>query len=319
MFLFVVLVLFTESFIYAYVYFGLYGMAMSFFWPPIMGWLSQDIEGPQLGKSMSYFSLSWNAGLIIGPFLAGILSAISPALPLWVGGLLCLLAALLITIASITLPKIRADRSLDTDQNGETPKIDTSTALRFPGWVGMFSTFVAIGVIINIFPVFARDELLLRKEIIGIMMQSRTFIGTFVFVILGHTTFWHFRISQMVIGQICLACVVFFMMFISSPLVLVLFISVAGALRAMTYSNSFFHGVSGSINRTGRMAIHEALLAAGLICGSSLGGLIYQHYSMAVVYSFCAAVVMLGVIIQISLYFFQKMRAGENLEVQTRE
>ncbi|UCB44802.1 MAG: MFS transporter [Spirochaetota bacterium] len=308
MFLFILLVLNTKTFIYAYMYFSLYGMAMSFFWPPIMGWLSQDIEGSQLGKSMSYFSLSWNVGLIIGPFLAGILSAISPEVPLWAGGLLCLLAAILITIASITLPKIRSDKSLDTAQSGETPKTDTSTLFRFPGWVGMFSTFVVIGVIVNIFPVFARDELLLKKEIIGILMQSRTFIGTFVFVILGHTTFWHFRVSQMIVGQICLACAIFFMMFISSPLLLVLFISLLGALRAISYSNSFFHGVSGSINRTRRMAIHEALLASGIICGSLLGGLLYQHFSMTVVYTLCAAVVMFGVVIQTSLFFLLRTK-----------
>ena len=176
----------------------------------------------------------------------------------------------------------------------------------------MFATFVVIGVIVNIFPVFARDELFLKKEIIGILMQSRTFIGTFIFVILGHTTFWHFRISQMIVWQICLACVIFFMMFISSPLSLALFISLVGSLRAISYSSSFFHGVSGSINRTGRMAIHETLLAAGLICGSSLGGLIYQHYSMATVYSFCAAVVLFGALIQTGLYFLLKIKIGED-------
>jgi predicted MFS family arabinose efflux permease len=92
------------------------------------------------------------------------------------------------------------------------------------------------------------------------------------------------------------------MNFTSSPLVLAFLIAFIGALRALSYNSSLFHGVSGSINRTGRMAIHEALLAAGLIFGSSLGGVIYQKYSMTAVYYFCGIVVFFGVVIQSGLY-----------------
>lgn len=308
--LLILLLLFTKNFAYAYVYYSLYGVAMSFFWPPILGWLSQDMEGPQLGKSMAYFNLSWNAGLIIGPFAAGILSSVSPEIPLYAGSFLCLLTGILITVTSFLLPKIRADRDVDADRNREASKLDTSTILRFPGWVGMFTTFVVMGVVINIFPVFARDELLLRKEVIGLLMQSRTFIAMFVFVVLGHTTFWHFRVSQMIVGQVGLACVVFSMSFFSSPYVLALLIALIGALRALSYNNSLFHGVSGSINRTGRMAVHEALLAAGLICGSALGGWLYQHHSIVAVYNFSAACVLFGASVQGALYLVLKRKHG---------
>lgn len=295
-------ILFTKAFAVTFLYYDLYGIAMSFFWPPIMGWLSQDIEGTRLGKSMGYFNLSWSAGLIIGPFLAGILSAISVEIPIYVGGFLFLLTGILIAVGSFLLPKIRSDRSIEVSREDGTFRKDTSTFLRFPGWIGMLTTFIVIGVVINIFPVFARDELLLRKETIGLLMQSRAFLAAFVFVFLGHTTFWHFRISYMTLGQVCLAFIIFFMNFTSSPLILAALIAMIGALRAHSYNSSVFHGVSGSIARTKRMAVHESLLAAGLIFGSSLGGLIYQKYSMTAVYYFCAAVVMSGVLLQLGLY-----------------
>ena len=66
----------------------------------------------------------------------------------------------------------------------------------------------------------------------------------------------------MIEGQLCLACVILTMVVFSSPFVLALQLALMGALWALSYNNSLFHGVSGSINRTGRMAIHEALLAA---------------------------------------------------------
>jgi predicted MFS family arabinose efflux permease len=305
---FLMLILFAKRFAFAYVFYGLYAVAMSFFWPPIMGWLSQDVEGQKLGKSISYYNISWNLGLIIGPLLAGVLSSVSPALPLYVGSLLCLLTGVLITATSFLLPKIRADRGVDAVRDGETRKTDTSTFLRFPGWVGLFTTFVVMGVVINIFPVFARDDLQLKKEVIGVLMQSRTFIAVFVFLFLGRTTFWHFRISQMVAGQIVLACVVFTMSFFASPFVFALHIAMIGGLRALSYNNSLFHGVSGSINRTGRMAAHEALLAGGLICGSALGGFIYQHHSINAVYYFCAVFVLFGALVQSAMYLVLKRK-----------
>jgi predicted MFS family arabinose efflux permease len=308
--IFILLVTFSKSFWQAYAGYSLYAVAMSFFWPPIMGWLSRDTEGAQLGKRMSYFNISWSIGLIIGPLIAGVLSARSPELPLYAGSLLFFATGLLIVAGSALLPRIRADRGTDSPQRSQKLKTDESTFFRFPGWVGMFTTFVVIGVVISIFPVFARDELMLRKEVIGVLMQSRTFIATFVFIILGHTVFWHFRIAPMVLGQVGLAIVVFAMNFTTSPPVLAVFISLLGAFRSLSYSNSLFHGVSGSVNRAGRMAIHEALLAAGLIFGSAFGGELYQRYSMTAVYGFCAAVVISGAFVQLALYLI--LRNGQD-------
>jgi DHA1 family multidrug resistance protein-like MFS transporter/DHA1 family quinolone resistance protein-like MFS transporter len=309
--LFILLVVFSKNFMTAAVFYNLYGIAMSFFWPPIMGWLSLDIEGSRLGKSMSYFNIAWNVGIIIGPTLAGIFSAINTGLPLYAGSALFILNGFLVTAASFVIPSIRTDKKIDTPDKGDTTRTDTSTILRFSGWVGLFTTFVVIGVIINIFPVFARDELFLRKEVIGLLMLSRSFIAVFVFILMGHNIFWHFKVSPMAVGQVCLAGAVLLMNFVSSVPLLALLISVVGAMRALSYNESVFHGVSGSINRTGRMAIHEALLAGGLIFGPLFGGLIYQKYSMTAVYGFCAVVVMLGVIIQVGLYYILKGK-GEN-------
>jgi predicted MFS family arabinose efflux permease len=306
--LFLLLILFAKRFAYAYLFYGLYAVAMSFFWPPIMGWLSQDVEGEKLGKSMSYYNISWNIGLIIGPLPAGFLSSISPSLPLYAGSLLCLLTGVLITAASFLVPKIRTDRGVDAVRNGETARRDASTVLRYPGWVGLFTTFVVMGVVINIFPVYARDDLLLRKETIGLLMQSRTFIALFVFFILGRTAFWHFRISQMVAGQVVLACVVFTMSFITSPFLFAVQIALIGGLRALSFNNSLFHGVSGSVNRTARMAAHEALLAGGLICGSALGGRLYQNHSIQAVYYFSATCVLVGAAVQAAIYLALKRK-----------
>jgi MFS family permease len=308
--LLVLLTTLTRSFWQAHASFCIYAVAMSFFWPPIMGWLSRDAEGSMLGKRMSYFSISWSIGLIVGPLIAGVLSARSPELPLYAGSALFMAACLLIVAGSSILPKVRSDRVVDRPGSELADHTDCSSFYRFSGWIGMFTTFVVIGVVISIFPLFAREELMIRKEIIGVLMQSRNFIATFVFIILGHATFWHFKIVPMVLGQVGLAIVVLALNFTGSPLILAILIALLGSFRALSYSNSFFHGVSGSVNRSGRMAIHEALLAGGLIVGSIFAGELYQRFSMSAVYIFCTVVVLGGAALQLALYFILREPAN---------
>ena len=165
-----------------------------------------------------------------------------------------------------------------------------------------------MGVIVVILPISGRDDLSMSKSVIGLVLLSRALFMTIGFVILGRTAFWHFKSSPMLFGQVCLAISLVFMVYIHSPLLLGLVLSVMGLLMALSYSSSLFHGVSGSTNRAKRMGIHEALLSAGLISGSLIGGILYQRYSMATVYWFCLNVVLVGVIIQAGLsvkYFSQ--------------
>ena len=70
-----------RSVAYAFLFFGLTRLAASFFWPPAMGWLSQDREGKALNRVFSRFNLSWSFGLLISPTLSGLLSERSPTLP----------------------------------------------------------------------------------------------------------------------------------------------------------------------------------------------------------------------------------------------
>jgi len=304
--LFVLLILFTKIFEVASIYYALYGIAASFFWPPIIGWFSQDIEGAKLGKTMSYFNFSWNAGLILGPFLAGVLSAVNSELPLYAGAMLFLITGVLIAAASLMLPKIKLDRGSVTSDDELTPKVDSSTILRFPGWIGIFTAFGLSGVVMNIFPVFAVEELLLRKEIIGVLMQSRNYIAVIVFILIGHSVFWHFKISIILTCQVVLACLFFSMNFISSPVIYAVYIALIGGIRAFSYSSSLFHGISGSVNRAGRIAVHEVLLNSGLVFGSTMGGVIYQNFSMTMVFYFCSSIAMIGVLLQAGLYFVLK-------------
>ncbi|MCK4261562.1 MFS transporter [bacterium] len=292
---------FISSIVWIYVLYGFFGLSTSLFWPSLMAWFSRKIEGVELGKTISKFNFSWSAGLIISPFLAGWLSERAAELPLYFGSSLFLLTSFMIVGAILVLPGIRKDRDTELSVRTQNRENGKDTPLRYPAWVSLYTTYVVMGVILIIFPVYARDNLSMSKSIIGLLLLSRALFMTIGFVILGRITFWHFKSSLMLLGQVCLAISLIFMTYVRSPLLLGPVLAFIGLLMALSYSNSLFHGVSGSTNRAKRMAIHESVLSAGFISGTSIGGVLYQRYSMSTVYWFCLSLVLVGVIIQAGL------------------
>src|SRR3972149_3690675 len=83
MFIFSLSIVLCHSMRMIFLFYSLFACGTSIFWPPIMGWVSEESEGVQLGKVMSKFNLSWSTGAIIGSPLAGALSQVNPNVPLW--------------------------------------------------------------------------------------------------------------------------------------------------------------------------------------------------------------------------------------------
>ncbi len=306
----IILIPYVQNFFHACIVYGLFGLAISFFWPPIMGWLSQDVEGSELGRLLSRYNFSWSIGLIISSPLAGALSDIAVNIPIYFGGGLFFLTGLLITGASLMLPRIRSDRGIEQLLENDPGGTDSSTPLRFPAWTGILMTYVVMGIILNIFPVYARDELHFSRRMVGFLIQSRAVFATIAFALLGRAVFWHYRIGQMVAGQLVLALSVWLMSFTSSPVGLGAFIALIGVFMALSYSNSVFHAVAGTNKKAGRMAVNESIISIGLISGSAAGGILYERTSMTMVYHGSALMVVVGVIVQLGLWYFIVRRKG---------
>ncbi len=296
-------IIFIKDFSFIYFLYGGWGLAMSLFWPPIVGWLSQGFEGKRLGRVMSNYNFSWGVGISISPFLAGFLSSINRSLPIVVGASLFFITTVLITGASLTLPLIKNDKWIEVIKREEAKKIDRSTPLRFPSWVGIYSTYVVIGVILTVFPLYARQVLGYNEKTIGLLLQERAIFAAIGFIILGRTSFWHFNWKQIVVGHLLLGLVVYIFIYVKGKLFIGLILAVIGFLMSLSYFNSVFHGVSGSPKRSARMAINEAMLSSGLITGSSVGGIIFEHYSMQMVYLFCFLLALFTAVVQMIMIF----------------
>jgi DHA1 family multidrug resistance protein-like MFS transporter/DHA1 family quinolone resistance protein-like MFS transporter len=89
--------------------------------------------------------------------------------------------------------------------------------------------------------------------------------------------------------------------FARSFLPLALILAPMGALTALAYNESLFHGASGSPRRAARMAINEAARTAGFVAGASGGGLLLQRTSFRATLLVTAAAILAAAVVQILL------------------
>jgi MFS family permease len=283
---------------------GLYRLALAFFWPPAMGWLSQGVEGEALSRRQARFNLSWSTGLVSSYALAGLASQRDTGLPLVLAiaafaGYALVLAAML--AASPTL-RAAAPAAAGSSRRGVArPPAGSSggasaagsgdrgegTPLRYPAWVGMFASYVVSGMVATVFPLFAQDVLGATRGVVGSLVSSRTLLQSAGFLVLGAVSFWHHRGRWLVASQVYLALLLCAMLFARSVAFYAVLFPLLGLASAFNYAGGLFHGIAGSSRRAARMAMHESTLNGGYIVGASASGLLYQQFSMRAVVVFC--------------------------------
>jgi predicted MFS family arabinose efflux permease len=310
---FILLILVTRRIEIVAVLYGLFGLSLSLFWPPLMGWISSGLEGIELNKEISRFNFSWSSGVVISPYLAGFLTERGNTLPLLVGPALMFSVCILIGAASIFLHNMRTDTHKEPQKSLKSAPADGSTALRFPSWISIVAAYAVLGVILVVFPLYGRDHLGLSASLIGVVLLVRGLANTIGFVSLGKTTAWHFKIVPIVAAPLLIACCLVALTTASTFAAYIAIVPVIGLLAAFSYAASVFHGVSGSRERGKRMAIHESLLTGGMVVGSAFGGLLYDHFDIQLVYLVFIGVLILGALAA-SIFYIMNKKAAARIE-----
>ena len=274
-----------------FILYGLFGLSLSLFWPPLMGWLSYGKEERELNKTLGRFNLSWSGGNIIAPFIAGYLLQRGIGMPFRAAALIMAGVFLTMLIASLIAPGIRQDRQKEPIRGGEEKFEDRSTPLRYTAWIGLFASYVILGITMSIFPLYLREEIGLTETRIGLLLLLRALFSTLGFALLARLSFWHFNSRLMILGQGLIIVMVAVMAAVGTFSGFTVALALFGLLFSLSYNNSLFHGVSGSPRRSTRMAVHEGLLTAGMVVGSAIGGILYQSGPFRRVLVFGCAVV----------------------------
>ncbi len=287
---------YARSYPWLLLFSALYGVSLSLLWPFLMGWMSLNREGKALGRSFSRYNVSWCGAMVFSPYVCGRLSEVDSRLPLWAAGALVLLAGSLVLAATRPVPV----------EKGEVRKRDSSssipgnrpTRLRYPAWLGLVVTFFGMGVFAAAFPLAAREDLGYSLRAVGLLLLVRALSNMLAFLGLGYTDRWHFRKGPMLFGQ-ALGVVAFGGLVVAAgPISIALLLALAGVSSAFSYSISVFHGVSGASDRSTPMAIHEAMLATGLVFGSAGGAMLYDGYGLNTVFAVTAGLLLTSLIVQ---------------------
>jgi MFS family permease len=286
---FLLLLVLLPSLPLTFLFSGLYRVALAFFWPPAMGWLSQGVEGAALSRRQSRFNLSWSTGLVSSYVLAGLASQKDAGLPLVLSIAVFAGYAALLAVALAAFPALRAvvPPASPAPSGSTAPAAADGTPLRYPAWAGMFASYVVSGMVATVFPLFAQDVLGATRGLVGTLASSRTLLQSVGFLVLGAVSFWHFRGRWLLICQAYLAALLVAMLFARSVGFYAVLFPLLGPGSALSYAGGLFHGIAGSRRRAARMAIHESTLNGGYIVGASVSGMLYQHSSMRAAVVFC--------------------------------
>jgi predicted MFS family arabinose efflux permease len=173
------------------------------------------------------------------------------------------------------------------------------TILRYAGWIGVFSTYIVLGLTNNIFPLFIRDTLGFGESIAGNILFVRGLTTAAGFYLAGRIIGWHFNGKVMIITQTATAAAMLFLLFIKTvPGFYILFIFY-GLLFSMAYANAIFHGSAGALDRGRRMGLFESFLTMGVITGSIGGGYLFQYFSIYAAFVFCFIIITAGLAAQL--------------------
>ena len=129
------------------------------------------------------------------------------------------------------------------------------------------------------FPHYPLDNLGYSESITGNILLFRGISVTIAFLIMQKVRAWQKGVGPIILSQVVFALLTFLLLaFKSIPAYAVLF-AIYGAVFALSYNLSIFHGAEGAKERHKRMVIHEVLLTIGTIVGSLVGGFVYQYFS----------------------------------------
>jgi predicted MFS family arabinose efflux permease len=216
-----------------------------------------------------------------------------------------------ITAASVFLPVIRNDTHKAAAGKRKKNQ-NSSSVLRFPGWISVFTLYFSVGILLNIFPLYAKYILDMPERLIGLSLFFRALAATAGYIFFGNFHFWHFKKRYMLVFQFIM--IIMPLLFLASSVFVLLSVVMIlwGFFSSYIYVSSVFHGASGSPDREKRMAVHEALLTFGSLAGTSSGGFLLGKYSMTAVFGTAAAAALAGFVIELIIFLiiYRKAKTG---------
>lgn len=302
-------IILLESLFWSFVFSVCYGLALSLYWPVVMGWLSAGLEGKKLSRVMGWYSFSWSIGSITSPLIAGWVEDMGSSFSLYGSSIVFLAAASMVSIGISLIPDVRRKVAFSHRQAGTNSPSEKGSYLRYPAWFTAFYMYFMFGLITTVVALAAGDALDITKKTVGLIITARAITLSLSLVFMGQTSWWHFHGRQIAAGAFAGVAVALALVFARSPFLIIFVMLIFGLLVGQGYTNSMFHGVSGATDKAWRMALHEMIINGGIIIGSASGGIAYGVSGLKAAYLVCVAVGLVS--LSITLIALKMMRRRE--------
>ncbi|MBR0459522.1 MAG: MFS transporter [Victivallales bacterium] len=250
------------------------GLATAFFWPPMIGWLAEGLDGKRLGLATAIFNACWSSGSIVSPYVGGLLCDHNPDWTIYIANAVFATGAVYFLVWNLQ-GKARSASSVSGSSHTYHP-----TWLRLPSWLGETSSYVLLGFLCGVYPLIATRELGFTPSGIGAFLTARILVQSIAMLLLGFFVFWQFNYLFMHLSHLADLVLLLSLAFLRNHYALLIAFICIGVSAASSYTASLFHGVTGSRNKTTASAIHEACIGVGQVVGYILGGVIYQHFGL---------------------------------------
>jgi len=282
---------------------GLSGLTMAVVWPCMAGLLSTGHEGARLNRRFGLFNVSWSFATFLGPLLGGLLIRIGPIWPLLVAGL-----SLTVTFAAISAVRGGSGAVSETGRaKQDAPRANGPEAslirFRWTARIALLTSFFCVGVIRNYLPLLLHLDLNQPEPVCGLVIATFSFANFVMYFTAGRIAAWHYNLPIFGLAQLLILISVLIISQSFALPIFILLIVIFGLAQAFVYASHAFYGVSGGKKRSGLMAIHELVIGAGMSSGFLAGGVLSDHFGRRAPYLFCGAVVLLGLIVQMIVWF----------------
>jgi predicted MFS family arabinose efflux permease len=241
------------------------GIGAALFWPALAGWLGEGVGPRALPRRLAVYNLGWCGGQVVGMSAAGVFYrsiGARASFALYSGVCLALIVLL------VRLPAVVGGAAADT---ADQPLPSTARERR-QAWAANFAGFFVLSELRTLFAPFARAQLGLGPEMVGLLLATMTALQLAMFLLLGlirprWATGRGLLPAQaaVVAGLLLLAT--------GSSGGAASGLLATGLLIGISNTASLFHSMCGRDDPSRQSGIHEALLGSASILGPVLGGL----------------------------------------------
>jgi predicted MFS family arabinose efflux permease len=276
------------------------GASMSMFWPFLMSWVSEDLEGAALNHRLGTYNAAWSSAAIAGPLIGGILVEKSTLLPVIFAA-----AGLIICFLFINIATDGSVHKILFGDKGTRPVAgceNMADLIRFR-WIAriaLFSSWACLGVTRSQFALLFTD-MGFSETWFGVLVTIFGVCNFAVMTAAGRCAFWHFKSTLLLAVQLLLALSLVLIIYGHSRTVFALSFLVMGCGFGFAYSSHLYYGVCGTKKRSVQMVIHETTISIGVIVGSGAGGYFAKNVGLYWPYWFALILMAAGFVLQLIL------------------